>query len=96
MKNTETAAITHPVSDLYLTAFLLCKGMELIRTERATSSRVIFIFKDIPRRAQLVQNFYGRKEKVDPLAYKDAIVNLKSLIHGMKSESMSKTKETAS
>ena len=36
------------------------------------------------QREQLVHDFYANKAQVNPLKYKDVIVNLKALIHGMR------------
>lgn len=85
MKNANPPEGAYSLSDFYLAAFLLQSGLELIRTEQVGTSRVIFVLKDSPERPRLIQNFYSHKAKVDPLQYKDMIVNLKSLIHGLQS-----------
>ena len=75
-----------PVSDFYLAAFLICSGFELAHTSRVGPSRVLFFLRDGTERPQAVNEFYGHKSRVDPLAFKDAIVNLKSLIHAQKAQ----------
>lgn len=84
MKNTEPADGAYSLSDFYLAAYLICSGMELLRTDRAKPNRVVFVLADSQQRPGLIQDFYSRKARIDPLAYKDTIANLKSLIHGFK------------
>ena len=83
MQSHENAPETYPVADFYLAAFLITSGFELLRVELAGENRVLFLLRDTPQRTQVVADFYGRRAVVDPLAFKDAIVNLKSLIHGI-------------
>ena len=83
MQSNEQAPQTYPIADFYLAAFLITSGFELLRAELAGTNRVLFLLRDTPQRAQAVADFFGRRAVVDPLAFKDAIVNLKSLIHGM-------------
>ena len=85
MKNANLSTGVYSLSDFYLAAFLLQSGLELIRTERVGPGRVIFVLKDSPERPGLIQDFYSHKAKVDPMQYKDTVVNLKSLIHGLQS-----------
>jgi hypothetical protein len=84
MKNTNHLDTPYSLADFYLAAFLISSGMDLLRTDRTGTNRVNFVLRDSPLRNQLIQDFYARKAKVDPLQYKDAIVNLKSLIHGLR------------
>ena len=83
MKTNDPTTTLFPVSDFYIAAFLICAGLELVRTERVSAGRVVFMLRDKPQRAQMVQDFYSHKSQIDPLAYKDSIVNLKALIHGL-------------
>lgn len=83
MQTNEHAPETYPVADFYLAAFLITSGFELLRAELAGQNRVLFLLRDSPQRPQIVADFFGRRAAVDPLAFKDAIVNLKSLIHGI-------------
>ena len=80
MKTEKLSASTYSLSDFYLTAYLICSGLELVKTNRAESNRVTFILKDSPIRDQLIQEFYSHKARIDPLAYKDSIANLKALV----------------
>ena len=83
MKSVEPTENSFSLADFYLAAFLISSGLELIRTERLSPNRVTFVLRDSPRREQFVRDFYSSRAQVNPLKYKDAIVNLKALIHGM-------------
>ena len=83
MKSVEPTENLFSLADFYLAAFLISSGLELIRTERLSPNRVTFVLRDSPRREQFVRDFYSSRAQVNPLKYKDAIVNLKALIHGM-------------
>ncbi len=72
------------LSDFYLAAYLLCKGKKLLRTEPRGQNRILFVLDDSPDRQMLIEDFYSHRAMVDPLAFKDAVVNLKSFIHGLK------------
>ena len=84
MKNKTLADNTFLLSDFYLTAYLICRGMELLRAEPEGPGRVTFVLKDSPGRPQLIQEFYGHRAKIDPIAYKSVIIDLKSMIHHLK------------
>lgn len=86
MKNEEPSSEAYTLSDFYLTAFLICAGLDLIRAYRISNNRVAFVLQDSPQRAELIQEFYSRRARVDPLGFKDAITNLKALIHGLRPE----------
>ena len=75
---------SYALSDFYLASYLVCRGLELIRTDPAEGHRVLFVLKDSPNRQQLIQDFFSHRAQVDPLDFKDAIVNLKSMIHGVR------------
>ena len=83
MKTIPQPTESYPLADFYLAAFLISSGFELLKTERVSPNRVTFVLRDSPRREQLVNDFYANKAQVNPLKYKDAIVNLKALIHGL-------------
>jgi hypothetical protein len=75
---------TCELRDFYLCAFLICSGLELIRTDPAGNDRMIFVLRESPERSRLTEAYYGHRASADPLAFKDVIVNLKSIIHGRK------------
>lgn len=72
------------LSDFYLAAYLLCKGRTLLRTEPGGQNRMRFVLDDSPDRQHMIEDFYAHRAAVDPLAFKDAIVNLKSYLHGLR------------
>lgn len=63
--------------DTALAAFLYMKGMVFIEatlTNRDNPHRKKFILHEVPERAQLEKDFYGRTALVIPLDYHDARV----------------------
>lgn len=85
MRNAQ-ALPDYTLSDFYVASFLICSGLNLVRAERVAANRVAFVLQDSPRRAELIQDFYARRARVDPLEYKGVITNLKALIHGLPPE----------
>lgn len=83
-KSDSTVPAYFPVSDFYLAAFLIASGFDLVQTNRGEAHRVLFFLRDGPERPKAVADFYGHRATIDPLAFKDAIVNLKSVIHAAK------------
>lgn len=83
MKNDKLSRDTYSLYDFYLAAYLICSGLDLVKTDRIESNRVVFVLQDSSNRNQLIQDFYSHRARIDPLAYKDTISNLKALIHGM-------------
>jgi len=61
MKKTEPTIDTYSSTDFYSAAYLICSGLELLKTERVGYNRVVFVLRDSPKRAQLIQDFYARK-----------------------------------
>jgi len=86
MKINDAPSADFSATDLYLVAYLITTGLELLTTKSNTSRRLEFVLKDSPTRAQLVQDYYSDKARVNPLKFKNAIVNLKSLIHGLRAQ----------
>ena len=86
MKTSDTPSESYSLSDFYLAAFLISQGLPLVRADHAGPGRVLFVLRDSPRRSQLIQDFYSHRASVDPLEFKNAIVDLKSLIHGLRRE----------
>ncbi len=84
MKTSESTDGTYSLSDFYLASYLVCRGMEMLRADPTGANRVAFVLKDSPDRQQLIQDFFAHRALVDPLIFKDAIVNLKSMIHGLR------------
>jgi hypothetical protein len=71
---------TYRTPDLYLSAFLLAKGIALINTEQA-EGRTVFVFQDDGGVAQLARDYLGNAS-IPALGYKSCIRELKSLLHG--------------
>jgi len=68
-------------ADFYLTAYLLASGLELLRTEKITPYKTLFILGDVPQREKLIEDYFANRGSINPLAFKDKIQNLKSMLH---------------
>jgi hypothetical protein len=66
MKNDDPAAALFPVSDFYAAAFLICSGLDLVRTERVSAGRVVFLLRDKPQRMQMLQSFDTLYKELPP------------------------------
>ena len=64
--------------DFYLSAYLRLEGMEL-RDLRDYGQRRLFVFDDDDQFQKLKKQYYFNQAKVDPLAFKKAIRELKGL-----------------
>lgn len=84
MKRNSKSSTTYSLSDFYLTAYLIAEGLPLMRVDPAGGKRVFFVLEDSPKRDHLIQDFYSHRASVDPLAFKNAIVDLKSLLYGLR------------
>ena len=89
MQSSHIGSSPYTLTDFYLVSFLLCKGFKLEGTEILGSNRVAFLVGGISGQHHLIQDFYAHKATVDPLSYKDSIMNLKSMLHGIKNEGRS-------
>jgi predicted RNA-binding protein YlxR (DUF448 family) len=68
-------------SDFYLSAFLLSKGLKLIKVDKSNPQRALFIFEDREDRQKLVEEFLYSRAKVNPKEFVIAIKELKQLLH---------------
>ena len=84
MKMEKPSSTPFSLSDFYLAAYLLCKGLKLLGTDPNGKNRIHFLLDDSPDRPQLIEDYYAHRAVVDPLSFKDAVVNLKSFLHGLK------------
>jgi hypothetical protein len=66
--------------DLYLSAFLLTKGITLMGIEQA-EGRTFFLFRDEGKVKQLVEQYFGNA-LIPALSFKSSLRELKSLLHG--------------
>lgn len=66
-------------SDLYVVAYVYANGIQPVRIE-GQGRRKIFHFDD-PKFEELSQQYYSRKGKIEPIAFTNAIRNVKALIY---------------
>ena len=64
--------------DFYLSAFLRLSGLEIIDLKNY-GQRCLFVFNDDERFQELKKKYYWHEAHVDPMAYKQAIRELKGL-----------------
>ena len=64
-------------SELGLAAFLKVSGLE-IKIMFRKGNKTIFSFKDTPERKALVDDYFTGKAKVDPLAFRSTMRDLKN------------------
>ena len=69
--------LIYDTNDLGLAAYLKVAGVELKVMVR-TGKKITFSFKDNPERKSFVDDYFTGKAKVNPLAYKNTIKDLKS------------------
>ena len=69
--------LIYDTNDLGLAAYLKVAGVELKVMVR-TGKKITFSFKDNPERKGLVDDYFTGRGKVNPLAYKNTIKDLKS------------------
>ena len=70
---------TYSVSDLRLAALLRIQGFKLLRVQRGTDGRGVFVFEDRPNREELVLSFLNREQRVEPIGYTEEQRNLKGV-----------------
>ena len=66
--------------DFYLSAYLVASGVELTTSER-NHGLTTFQFSDTNTTRELVEKYYSLAATINPIAYCNAIRNLKSIIH---------------
>ncbi|MCH8837794.1 MAG: hypothetical protein IIA60_08340 [Candidatus Marinimicrobia bacterium] len=66
-------------SDLYLVSFAYAHGIQPASIE-GEGRRKIFHFDD-PKFEELTQQYYSRQGTIEPIAFTDAIRNVKTLIY---------------
>ena len=70
---------TRSSSDLYLVSYAYARGIQPSRV-RADGRRKIFIYDD-PRYDEIAEEYYARKGMIEPIAFQNAIRNVKALIY---------------
>ena len=69
---------TYNTSDLYLSAFLMAKGLRLL-DKRRTGGKFVFIFDDREDRKKLIQEFFNGG-LVNITAFRGALQDLKTMV----------------
>lgn len=69
-------------SDLYVAAFLLANGLELIDVDKTDRKRAVFIFADTEDRESLLAAFWSKQATVEPRAFVAAIKEVKERLYG--------------
>jgi len=69
------------ISDFYIAAYFVAKGIRLLGVDRENPRRVLFIFKDFEDRPKLTEDFLLGNGLVNPKCYVSAIKELKDLIY---------------
>ncbi len=76
--------VGYSTCDLYLAAFFVSAGCNMVDSNREKKSRrVYFIFEKSPILNELKINYFSRKAKIDALTFGDNIKSLKSLCHNL-------------
>jgi len=73
---------TYVTSDLYLTAYLKTKGLKFNLNKLKTKSN--FVFDETPELTQYVNEYLTENGSCEPLAYTNAIKNIKNLLYNNK------------
>ncbi len=73
---------TYVTSDLYLTAYLKTKGLKFNLNKLKTKSN--FVFDESPELTKYVNEYLTENGSCEPLAYTNAIKNIKNLLYNNK------------
>lgn len=68
-------------SDLYIAAFLIANGLELIDVDRSDRKRAVFVFADTEERESLLAAFWSKEASVEPRAFIAAIKEAKEILY---------------
>ncbi len=78
------ASSGYQTCDLYLAAFFLSAGCEMMKSVRnKRTKRVYFLFEKNPTLKDLKLDYFSRKAKIDALTFADNVKSLKSLCHNI-------------
>jgi hypothetical protein len=75
--NLKIGDLIFDTSELGLAAFLKVSGLE-IKIMFRKDKKTIFSFKDTPERKKLVDDYFTGKAKVEPLAFRSTMRDLKN------------------
>lgn len=78
--NTNKNYATWRTDSLYLSAFLLAKGLSLVTIEKLSSKKSLFVFVDSPNRELLLNNF-----NFSPEGSSDCLVDAREFVSAIKS-----------
>lgn len=71
-------------ANFYLSAFLCCKGLDLINIDKANPHRATFVFEDGPEREEWVSLFnFGKEALVDARQYALTLKELKNKLYSI-------------
>ena len=70
---------TRSSSDLYLVSYAYARGVQPCRV-KTDGRRKIFIYDD-PRYEDISDEYYARRGMIEPIAFQNAIRNVKALIY---------------
>lgn len=69
--------------NIYLAAYLLCKGIRLERIQKSRHDGVkLFVFMDSDKVKVERVRYVSRRAKVEPIEFRDRIRDLRSLVRG--------------
>lgn len=79
--NNQLSTTENRVSDLYVAAFLLANGAELISVDRTDRKRAVFVFSNSESDESLLADFWLKRASIEPRAFIAAIKEAKELIY---------------
>jgi hypothetical protein len=75
--------IQYSTKDFYCAAYLIAAGAE-VDSYKMEGDQMVFLFQDTPRLQGLATSYYGLTANINPVAYGNALKNLKSAIYAYK------------
>ncbi len=68
-------------ADLHIACYLLCKGLQLLKTQKQSDKKLLFILRDTSARPQLIEEYFSNRALVNPFLYKAKLSELKTVIY---------------